>query len=358
MARNGFKRIKLLPLLLPVLAGWAAHSRADAPAPFAWGAKTHVANAGWGRMIALGDGRWLCVNALYPRSNSLLQLEESTDTARTWTPLTTVGEAGRNLDNGEIIRLRDGTLRLSCRSVVDKHDAGATLSYHLPVYQSADGGRTWTFLSQIDTNELTFQPGQPSQGLWEPHFYLLADGRLACAYANEKHSAEKPAYSQTCALRVSPDGGKTWGPELALAAQPGGGGLRPGMPVVTRLANGRYMAVYEVIGQGNGDVYQKTSPDGVTWPPGLGTFVPGQHAGPWVASLVDGRVAVTSCSNFISYSDDFGATWRPAFPALDAGQVFSWPAIYQTGPNEIGVMTSFQGVNIRWGRYTPRGRKP
>lgn len=328
---------------------------AAAPSPFTWADTTHVADAGWGRMIALKDGRWLAVNNLYPRPNSILQLEISTDTARTWAPLTTVGEAGRNLDNGDVIPLPDGTLLLSCRSVIDRRDPGAGLSYHLPVYQSADGGKTWTFLSQVDTNEQTnFQPGQPSQGLWEPHLYLLADGRVACAYANEKHSAARPAFSQTCALKVSPDGGRTWGPEVALAAQPGGGGLRPGMPVVARMANGRYIAVYEIVGRGNADVYMKTSPDGVSWPPGLGTFIPGQHAGPWVTSLRDGRLVVSSCTNFLSYSDDYGTTWRPAFPALDVGQVFSWPAIYQTGPDEIGVMTSYRGVNIRWGKYAPR----
>nr|MDQ2687811.1 glycoside hydrolase [Armatimonadota bacterium] len=339
---------------LLLTTNWATASRADA-SPFQWGETTHVANAGWGRMIPLKNGRWLCVNNLYPKPNSILQLEISTDKARTWAPLTTVGETGRNLDNGEIIQLADGTLRLTCRSVIDKRDPGANLSYHLPVYQSADGGKMWTFLSQIDTNEQSnFQTGQPSQGLWEPHFYLLADGRLACAYATEKHSIETPAYSQTCALKVSPDGGKTWGPEIPLAVQPGGGNLRPGMPVVTRMADGRFIAVYEIIGQGNGDVYQKTSPDGVSWPPGLGTFVPGQHAGPWITSLSDGRIVVTSCSNFLSYSDDFGANWQPAFPAVDVGQVFTWPAIYQTGPTEIAVMTSYHGINIRWGRYTPR----
>lgn len=359
LAPGKTNRLKLSPLLLLLTAGWPAHTRADAPAPFEWTDRTHVADAGWGRMIPLRDGRWLCVNNLYPRPNSILQLEISTDRARTWTPTGTVAETGRNLDNGEIFQMPDGSLRLTCRSLIDKRDPGASLSYHLPVYRSADGGKTWTFLSQVDTNEqANFQPGQPSQGLWEPHFFRVADGRLACAYANEKHSAEKPAFSQTCALRVSPDGGKTWGPEIALAAQPGGGGLRPGMPVVTRMSDGRFIAVYEIVGQGNADVYQKTSSDGVHWPPGLGTLIPGHHAGPWVTSLQDGRLIVTSCSNQVSYSDDFGATWLAAPPAWDYGQVYSWPAVYQTGPDEVGVMTTYHGVNIRWGQYKPRTEKP
>ena len=214
---NNTFRLKLPLLLLLLTASWMAPSLADSP-PFAWGETTHVADAGWGRMIALEDGQWLCVNNLYPKPNSILQLEISTDKARTWTPLTTVAEPGRNLDNGEIIQLADGTLRLTCRSVIDKRDPGANLSYHLPVYQSADGGKTWTFLSQIDTNEQSnFQPGQPSQGLWEPHSYLVADGRLACAYANEKHSAEtppsaRPAPSKSLRTAVRPGGQKSYWP--------------------------------------------------------------------------------------------------------------------------------------------------
>ena len=58
-------------------------ARADPSGPFAWGETTHVAEAGWGRMTPLKDGRWLCVNALYPHPNSILQIEISGDGART-----------------------------------------------------------------------------------------------------------------------------------------------------------------------------------------------------------------------------------------------------------------------------------
>ena len=55
--------------------------------------------------------------------------------------------------------------------------------------------------------------GVKQRGLWEPHFFLLNDGRLAVTYANEKHAAEKPSCSQTCSEKVSPDGGITWSGE-------------------------------------------------------------------------------------------------------------------------------------------------
>lgn len=329
--------------------------------PFAWGETTHVADAGWGRMLHLHGARWLCVDNLYPRPSSILQIQMSTDNARTWTPLATVAEPGRNLDNGDLVLMPDNTLRLIGRSVVSTtNDQGeAVRSYHLPVYQSRDGGKTWTFLSQVDTSEPPPPVrGQPSVGLWEPFLFLLPSGKVACAYASEKHAQERLAFSQTVAERVSEDGGKTWGREITLAAQPGGGGQRPGMPVVARMVNGRYMAVYEVIGLGDGDVHYKTSSDGKTWTGGIGMPIAGQHQGPWVASLQSGRLVVTSCENQVSYSDDLGATWHLASPPFPIGHNLSWPAIYQTGPDGIAVMTTWHGINLRRGRILPLPRVP
>ena len=238
-------------LLFVLTLGSIGSAFADPSGPFVWGETTPMANAGWGRMARLGEGRWLGVNTLYPPPNSILQIEISGDGAHTWTPLSTVAEPGRNLDNGEVIALPNGDLLLTGRSVVETKTPGGTLSFHLPVYKSRNGGKTWTFLSQIDTSEpAPYQPGQPSLGLWEPHFFFVADGRLACAYANEKRAADPTAYSQIVSEKVSPDNGATWGSEIVLAAQSGGGRQRPGMPVLTRMKNGQYLAVYEIVGIG------------------------------------------------------------------------------------------------------------
>jgi hypothetical protein len=347
-------------ILLAFALGGIGSVFADPSGPFVWGETTPMVNGGWGRMAHLGGGRWLGVNTLFPTPNSILQIEISEDRAHTWTPLSMVAEPGRNLDNGEVIALPNGDLLLTGRSVVETKTLGGTLSFHLPVYKSRDGGKTWTFLSQIDTSEpAPYQPEQPSLGLWEPHFFFVADGRLACAYADEKRAADQPAYSQIVSEKISPDNGATWGPEIVLAAQIGGGRQRPGMPVLTRMKNGQYMAVYEIVGIGNADVYFKTSRDGIEWPAGIGVRVPCQHAGPWVTSLTDGRVVVTSCENQISYSEDFGATWLLATPpAWPIGHVLSWPAIYQTGPDTLAAMNTHHGVNLRWGTLLPPQKWP
>lgn len=334
------------------LVGWVWQPLEAAP-ELAWAEPVTVASGGWGRMIHLGKSDWLAVSTRFGKPNSNLQLFLSKDAARTWQPLGEVTEAGRLLDNGELIRLRDGVLLLTGRSLITDE------SYQLPVYRSSDGGRSWTRLSTIDANEGT--PGSlRGRGLWEPHFYRLGDGRVAVAYANEKHAGEQPAYSQVCSVRISADGGMSWGQEIILAREPGGGALRPGMPVMARMADGRFMAVYEVVGVGDADVFFKISADGVKWPPGLGTRIPGHHAGPWVTSLRDGSLLLTSCSNTLSRSDDCGRTWQAVEPPawqVGPGKNFTWPAIYQTTDDEIAVMISRRGVRMRFGKFADRSNE-
>jgi hypothetical protein len=313
---------------------------------FQWAATNFVARGGWGRMIHLADANWLGVNTRFGRGESSLEIRVTTNAFQSWTKLSEVAEPGRLMDNGELIQLPGGEILLTGRSLIEGQ------SYRLPVYRSLDDGKSWTVFGNIDSNEGS--PGTLKQrGLWEPHFFRLNDGRLAVAYANEKHASDKPAFSQVCSERISTDGGKTWGDEIILAAEPRGGGLRPGMPVVSRMSNGKFIAVHEVVGVGDADVFSKISEDGEHWPAGLGNRIEGHHAGPWVASLSNGELLLTSCANRLSCSRDFGATWKWVEPSpwnVGAGKIFTWPAIYETATNQITVMISWHGVRMRLGR--------
>ena len=306
--------------------------------------ETAVLGGGWGRMVALTNGHWLAVSTQYPAgSPSYLRISRSTDHARTWTSLAEVREPGRTLDNGELVQLPNGTLLLTMRSLISGQ------SYRLPVYASDNGGLTWTYRSNIDASEET--TAQQGKGLWEPDFFVLEDGRLVVTYSNEKH----PGYSQLISLRVSDDAGFTWGPERRAVAQPGGGGLRPGMSQVTRMANGEYLLVYEIVGLGRADVHCKFSPDGVTWPDGLGLRVPCQHCGPFVTALSNGLVLLSSCENVVSFSEDYGRTWQKLDPpAWPLGFTHSWPALYQTRGNEVAVMGVHPDARLRFGTLRPR----
>jgi len=313
--------------------------------PISWSGTVSI-GGGWGRMVHLANGNWLCVSSQYPAgTNSYLRISRSADNCRSWlTPLSTVKEAGRTLDNGELIQLPNGTVLLTMRSLIPNN------SYELPEYASTDNGVTWVYRSNIDTSSGT-NAAQGHHGLWEPDFWVLDDGRLIVTYSNETH----PGYSQMISERVSTDNGTNWGAEIWAVAQTGGGSLRPGMPQMVRMTNGKYFLVYEVVNLGNADVYCKTSDDGVTWPAGLGTHIPCHHSGPFVMSLPNGVLLVTSCENQVSFSEDYGATWQlndpPAWPA---NFQFTWPAIYLTQTNEVGLMLVTNGVQLRFGSVSPR----
>ncbi len=328
-ARPGFKLWVCLPVAWCLLAGLLAW--AD---PVSWGQVAKVASGGWGRMTLLTNGNWLAVSTVFPAgTNTYLSILVSSNSCRDWTELTQVRQAGRTLDNGEIVALPNGDVLLTMRSLV------GTSSFLLPVYASKDQGRSWDYLSNIDSSD---GPG----GLWEPDFLVLPNDRLAVFYSSETH----PGYSQIISEKVSSDNGTNWGGEQWVFYQVGGGNLRPGMPQSVRMANGNYLLVAEVVNLGNADVYCKTSQDGVTWSADLGRHIPCQHAGPFVATAPSGEVFVTSCENQVSFSRDFGATWqRLGTPPWNLGFRFTWPALYNTSSNEIAAMVVSHGVNLRFG---------
>lgn len=342
-----------------ILVGGPAFAQSSDDRSVSWGATIAVneapSGATYGRMVKLADGTWLAVTTIFPPGPaSQLEFVSSTDDCRTWKLVSKLVEQNRKLDNGQLVQLADGSILVGMRSLVD----GA--SYRLVVYRSADGGRLWRYLSTIDANE---NPrGRKDRGLWEPHLNVLSDGRLAAMYANERHANDSPSYNQVISQRVSNDNGATWGPETRVVEEPGGGLLRPGMPVWTQMANGKWIVVYEIVNR-NADVNYKVSEDGMTWPRGLGARIAEQHCGPYVLSLTDGRLLVTSCQNEVSVSDDYGATWRRVEPSpWTFGYSFSWASIYQISSNRIAVMATVprqdkkSAVALRFGTLLPTAR--
>ncbi len=299
----------------------------------------------YARLTKLANGTWLCVLTIYDNNGythmsswggTRLQVFKSTDNCRTWTLISTIADDNRDLDNGQIVQLANGELRMAARSVRWQE------SYRIYIYKSTDGGVTWPYLSTLDSNEGTpGSLGNPDRGLYEPHFQLLNDGSLACFYASEKYAASNPKYSQIIAEKVSTNGGTTWGAEIKVAWDTGNSAARPGMPVVTKMKNGQYMVVYEVVATQGGNIYRKTSSDGKTWSSGIGTVIPDQNCGPYITSMSDGRLLVTSCNQNVSVSTDYGNTWilNPTKP-WSFGFNYSWPSIYQTGTSEVAAVNS------------------
>jgi hypothetical protein len=322
-----------------------------------WGETAKPGRAVWIRLLKLDDaGRWLSVRTEFLRGRgSRLVFAHSADRCRTWTDIGRIESEGRNLDNGMLFRRGDGSgpILLACRSVALDKSSG-----RLPVYRSDDEGRSWTPLGLIDASEV-----EPDQifglGLWEPFLYELPDGRLAAAYADERHAQEAPPFSQICAIRTSTDGGATWGDERVLTSEPGGGKLRPGMPVIARRPDGKYVAIYEVVGVGDAQVFTKISDDGWNWPAGLGHKLEGHRAGPYILAVPGGRLLATSCSGRLSWSDDGGETWRLAdtrgwSPDRDPEKTWlTWPSLFDLGQGEVALTNSSLGsrpYEIRFGR--------
>jgi hypothetical protein len=151
------------------------------------------------------------------------------------------------------------------------------LGAELEVYASPDYGATWTYLSACDSIPATTKVF--GAGLWEPTLALDSSNELVCFFSDERFGGSTGGpggtghYSQTVSHRVSSDGGRSWGEEVFDVAA--ADGQRPGMPQVVTLPNGTFLMVYEVCGQPDCQVRQRTSPDGTSWggPSDLGTVI-------------------------------------------------------------------------------------
>lgn len=177
--------------------------------------------------------------------------------------------------------LKRGTLLLAANAT--RNDAkGHVMEEDLQLYASTDQGKTWHYRGSIVQGG-----GHPedkdNHGVWEPNVHILDDGRMIAYYSSEQHKRE--GFNQILAHKLSTDGGKTWGKEVMDVAIPGGV-ERPGMAVVARLPDGRYVMNYEDIdGPNNGQVHVKFSADGMNFgdPADHGTPVQ-TEGGAWPAA--------------------------------------------------------------------------
>ncbi len=129
----------------------------------------------------------------------------------------------------------------------------------IKLFKSNDLGLTWTFMSDIA------QGGADPYGIWEPFLIIDSTGKLVCFYADERQSE---SHSQMIVHQISSDGGYTWGPvveDVAVNTQ----NLRPGMPTVSKLPNGKYFMTYEVVDAKDRDsgnpVYYRFSDNCSNW---------------------------------------------------------------------------------------------
>lgn len=227
-----------------------------------------------------------------------------------------------------------GTLILGSDSINEPWTA-----VYIVLWRSFDQGSTWEAFTTLAGSSTAESGG--NFAVWEPTFVCTEDGTLIVHYSDDAD----PVYNQKLVLKYTKDG-KNWSDPVETVALRDHG-LRAGMPVVTRLGNGRYMMVYEIVGMAGNPVYCKFTDDPLDWgnPADSGKLIrSGRNslaATPWVAwSPVggkDGMLVVTGWRMATGRSD----TGSDIFISFDGGD--SWITI----PNYYSY--TWTNDNDTWG---------
>lgn len=300
--------------------------------------------------------------------NTRIVVTPTTNGGLTWgSPITAVSHASGNVGNGQMLVLPSGEIWLAYRLVIQ---SGSVYTTSLHVRRSTDGGQTW---SDLPGGTIASTTANSFKGVWEPHLEYI-NGTIHVLYADDSPAAVGTTGLQN--LYMKPWTGSGWGSRITLSDGVAAGS-RDGMPVVTRMNDGRYMMVFESSDvPGHPFVIKfKISSDGLNWSvPRQTLYVPngtGKKAGaPFIAKLADGRLIAafqtdessantgdpyTSMYTMISANN--GATWEHktnVFPVSDTASS-NWNALMTIDSTRVAAVTSADhpasGIYLKFG-YT------
>ncbi|HAX83858.1 MAG TPA: hypothetical protein DCY15_05145 [Ruminococcaceae bacterium] len=117
-------------------------------------------------------------------------------------------------------------------------DDGCKSKTQLSLFVCQDCGKTWEEISVID------EAGGVEEGIWEPWF-VYENGTLYCFYSDDSD----PIHSQTIVYKSSTDL-INWSEKVPVVVNENPDD-RPGMPVVTKMGNGKYYLAYELLTNGD-----------------------------------------------------------------------------------------------------------
>jgi hypothetical protein len=208
------------------------------------------------------NGALLATCEEYKRPTPVHPIYKSTDKGRTWTKIGEVQDTQHGWGMRyqpmlfelpqDVADVPKGTILCAGSAIPD--DMSQT---SLELYRSDDGGATWTYMSTVVQGGRA-SPNGREDPVWEPFLMLDEQGRLVYFESDERF----PEHNQLLCHFVSEDGGYSWGP---LVQDVSLGELRPGMPIIAALPNGRFIMVYEIVGLEGFPVYYKLSDDGLDW---------------------------------------------------------------------------------------------
>lgn len=223
-----------------------------------------------------------------PAANPVFPIYRSTDAGASWTQISSVTDQVNGWGN------RNGAFLYELPQQIGDMPAGTILcvglsapqdesAERLEVYKSNDQGQTWQYVSRIAT-----AGSYRTTPIWEPHV-IVANSKLIVYYSDERDKANN---NQKIVHQTSTDG-VNWGPVVNDVA-PTDSALRPGMPVVNRMADGRYIMTFEVVGEPGPPNNFKISSNPESWnPTSLGTTI--DHGGhPVNTVLPNGRILYNS----------------------------------------------------------------
>ena len=219
----------------------------------------------------------------------------SQDGGSTWEMIATVREKAASIQSefepflyelpSQVGDMPEGTLLLAACSI----DAAHKKTTALRVYRSYDIGQTWEQYSSVVV------AGGGDIGVWEPFLMVLPDGRLACYYSD---CSDHEVHSQKLVMKISEDG-VNWGETIDIVALDDRV-LRPGMPTVAKMNDGRFIMTYEICSETDPDygnpVHYRFSTDGIHW---------GDPTDPGI-KVVTNKRAVPGSAPYIAYLPDYG----------------------------------------------------
>src|SRR6266567_6799502 len=140
--------------LLVALLIWVPE--AYAAGPINWFVSVTVSNMNspaWGRMLPWDkQGDNLITYTEYPSGGTpIIKVARSNPTTPTWTEIASIpsptDHGGHIQEQSQMVQLADGTIVMAMRNrQTDLNWFG------LPIVKSTDGGYTWSYVSQLDTN--------------------------------------------------------------------------------------------------------------------------------------------------------------------------------------------------------------
>ena len=197
--------------------------------------------------------------------------------------------------------------------------SGTSVNYdcysQVAVWRSFDCGYTWEEYTIVDS------AGGLREGVWEPFmWYEESDGYLYCFYSDDSD----PAHDQKLVFKRSSDG-VNWSDAVEVCSFKKQKD-RPGMIIMTKMANGEYLIVYEYYGSYSGNIFYKTTKDITSWNPASpgtmlsadGYSVTGAPSCIWTSSGGENGILIIS-----GKADSDGGQQHHLFVSLDYGKTFS-----------------------------------